>query len=425
MANADKQPNETNPPGGTATIPNRLVTNGVCSTCNSSDAHQKTVWCLLCNANFHAICKINDTTLPDNICTESFYKSFCTVTSKAGVNAKRTGNFVFVCDTCLTKHEQGVAADTKSHVKCLETKIDSLESDITVIKNILLNNPKPSSNPPDTATATIEKPTADNIWDDDVRVANLRTKVELVIDKVIPKTDIENIVLDNGIHVHRTYNNPSGNTVLVMPTQNDRSALHTKLKKQFPDSTLREKQELLPTISVANIVENYSTDKLLEIVMKSHPVIKSYVSKGSVFTILNIRKQRKNEMFQANIRVSNNIRQYIENLGDRLFLGLTSCLVYDHFHIKRCDRCQKFGHYKANCREQHVCLHCAENHATESCNKKGNVNFTPTCASCKHLSGQYSDINFNHRADYVNCPSFMNARDKLRGNIMYYSSKNC
>ena len=40
------------------------------------------------------------------------------------------------------------------------------------------------------------------------------------------------------------------------------------------------------------------------------------------FDILNIRKQNKNDKFQVNIRVSNNIQQFIENIGDQLYIGL-------------------------------------------------------------------------------------------------------
>ena len=60
-----------------------------------------------------------------------------------------------------------------------------------------------------------------------------------------------------------------------------------------------------------------------------------------------LRKQNKNELFQANVRVSNNIRKFIENNDDRVYVGFGErCKVYDHFHVKRCNNCQKYGHFK-------------------------------------------------------------------------------
>ena len=211
--------------------------------------------------------------------------------------------------------------------------------------------------------------------------------------------------------------------MVVLPTHNDRSALHDKLKLQFPESTLKEKQELLPTISVSNIADNFAPEKLLEVILKSHPEIKTYIENGAVFNILNIRKQNKNSMYQANIRVSNNVRKFIENLGNRLYIGLTSCKVYDHFHVKRCNKCQKYGHYQAACTSPVFhCGICSENHDTAACPKKDNANYSGLCINCKH--SKLSDIDQNHRATSQSCTSYKHAQQKLRNSIVYYNSKN-
>lgn len=401
----------------------RLIVNGKCSSCDNDSASEQSVCCLLCNMQFHVLCKDHQgKVLSDNICSASYYKQYVPRSVNIG---KRLGNFVFVCDPCLTKHEQKVASDTKSHVKSLERKIDSLESDIADIKSILVNNNhSPSSTVTSVSTSSNQAP--DNIWDDKERVKNLRSKVELVVekscdkDKIISNSDIENIVLNNAIHVHDTYVNTSGNTVLVLPTQNDRNILHSKLKEQFPESSLREKQELLPTISVSNITENFTSEKLLDVVLKSHPEIKTYIDNGAVFNVLNIRKQSKNNMFQANIRLSNNIRKFIEHLGNRLYIGLTSCKVYDHFHVKRCNKCQKYGHYQAACTSPVFnCGICSINHDTNICPNKENANYTGLCINCKQ--SKVSNIDYNHKATAQSCQSYKNAQLKLRNSIVYYS----
>ena len=91
-------------------------------------------------------------------------------------------------------------------------------------------------------------------------------------------------------------------------------------------------------------------------------------------------KQNNNEFFQANIRVSNNIRKFLENNGDRLYIGLTSCKIYDHFYIKRCNKCQAFDHYAVNCKSTtSVCLHCVGNHASDTCSEKCKSDLQTLC----------------------------------------------
>ena len=106
---------------------------------------------------------------------------------------------------------------------------------------------------------------------------------------------------------------------------------------------------MLPTISISNISAKLTPDQLTEAVISYHPEIKNYVDNGGVFKVLGreLRKQNKNELFQENVRVSNNIRKFIENNDDRVYVGFGErCKVYDHFHVKRCNNCQKYGHFK-------------------------------------------------------------------------------
>ena len=125
-------------------------------------------------------------------------------------------------------------------------------------------------------------------------------------------------------------------------------------------------------------------------------------------------------MFQANVRVSNNIRKFIELIGNRVYVGLSeSCRVYDHFHVKRCNNCQKFNHYSDNCDKSNesVCARCAGNHGTDKCQNYERDNFIPTCYNCK-LGKMAND---KHEAFSTSCPTYVNAQDRLRKSIMYYS----
>jgi hypothetical protein len=139
--------NKEDPPG-IVTSPDRIIlNNGTCSTCLDDDANSFAVRCFHCNNNFHAVCKDPDNTrgvnLTSNICTDTFYTNFIRRTTQS----ERSGNFWFRCSSCATTYEQDQASDTRIQVKSLESKIGNLESDISVIKDILLS--KTNTLPPD------------------------------------------------------------------------------------------------------------------------------------------------------------------------------------------------------------------------------------------------------------------------------------
>ena len=89
-------------------------------------------------------------------------------------------------------------------------------------------------------------------------------------------------------------------------------------------------------------------------------------------------------MFYAIIRVSCNIQKFIESIDNRLYIGkFSSCKVYDHFPVKGCNKCQKFGHFHANFNANHTCVHCAGEHPSDQCTAKAASDFIPKCSNCK------------------------------------------
>ena len=427
-----------NPPGVEvpASVDRVILDNGTCSTCKDDDATSSAVCCFHCNRNFHAICKDpdnnNGVNLDNNICTKTFYTTFITRTTQS----ERSGNFWFRCNSCATTYEQDQASDTRTQVKSLESKIGNLESDISDIKDILLSktntlSPRPLiSNDSNTSPNT----TAVNVWDDLERVKQIRSSVKTIISKgtdtsksktILSKSDLEEIARKNAVHVDNTLVNEAGETVIVFPTQNDRDKFNTELKNSFPDSEFRKIGEMLPTISIANISTQMTPQNLQEAIFNYHPQIKLYVDNGGVFKVLGkeLRKQNNNELFQANVRVSNNIRKYIDLNGNRIYVGFGErCKVYDHFHVKRCNNCQQFNHFKDNCKslDKPVCAHCAQDHKTDDCQHASDSSFVPTCHNCKSNN---NGADTRHAAFWARCPTYKDAQIKLEKSIMYYSNE--
>ena len=46
--------------------------------------------------------------------------------------------------------------------------------------------------------------------------------------------------------------------------------------------------------------------------------------------------------YQVFANVSMTLREGFQHFANKITLGLTSCKVYDQFHIKRCYNCQEF-----------------------------------------------------------------------------------
>ena len=113
----------------------------------------------------------------------------------------------------------------------------------------------------------------------------------------------------------------------------------------------------------------------------------------------------------------------IELNGNRLYIGLYSCQVYDYFYVKRCNTCQKFGHYSNKCESSsYICGYCTQDHETSSCPNHKLDNFVPTCINCK-LSTD-NTMKHSHESFSLTCPSYKLEQDKLRKSMLYYNSKN-
>ena len=90
------------------------------------------------------------------------------------------------------------------------------------------------------------------------------------------------------------------------------------------------------------------------------------------------------------------------DLGKALHQGLffdsiyynTTLFVQNGIQIKRCFKCQNFGHISAKCQSGEKFGHCSENHLFRDC---PNENQESKCANC----------NLNHPANYIQCDVYI------------------
>ena len=407
------------------TSPTVINDFGFCSACGDENALDKCVSCLLCNKSFHAICRLENGGSDNILCNQTFLGQF---SKRLDKKDSFSGSFCFICDPCLTDHEHKQAVSLQAHVHTLERKIEFMGSNLAQIKDLIVNQgariPVPAPVPPHTVNASLPE---SNIWNNNEGLKRVKSKTPIIVKMnsagtTVADSDLEKIITENKIQVDKSYRNKIGENVLVVEKSEDREKLTSKLRELHPDHKVFQPPERLPTISVANIIDNISPDQLKERILSMHDEISSLVNSGSTFEVLYIREQRSGKRYQACIRVSNEIRKFIDHLGNRVYIGMYSCNVYDHFFIKRCNNCQKFHHYQDKCRaSKPACAKCAGEHKTIDCTFCNETNFVPTCINCKN---EKTSFIHTHEASSLECPSYQAAQDKLKKSIKFYNSKN-
>ncbi len=150
----------TQPSVASCNDPRLISDDGICGNCLAENALEDSICCLECELTFHACCfDVKKETSrrvyrPDNACSKTFLDSLKQLTDSKKKN-KRFGNFLYVCDPCMTTREHKKASNLKSHVQTLETKMTSMENDIATIKNLLENASNTLS--PASSTGSAEK----------------------------------------------------------------------------------------------------------------------------------------------------------------------------------------------------------------------------------------------------------------------------
>ena len=145
-------------------------------------------------------------------------------------------------------------------------------------------------------------------------------------------------------------------------------------------------------------------------VVKQNEFIKSFAVVNNIhdhFKVLVVKPTKNDEQkFQVFAGVSSVLRDGIKQYNDKLTLGLAVCKVYDQYHVKRCNKCQQFGHYSKHCTSTvEICAKCAGNHATNSCSSD-----IKKCFNCDKNNFE----NHDHHAYDTKCPSMLKQQELLK-----------
>ena len=151
-------------------------------------------------------------------------------------------------------------------------------------------------------------------------------------------------------------------------------------------------------------------DEVMEKLSKQNSSIRKFAQNNKIEDHIKVHsvKPLKNNAarYQAFCDLSSVLREGFHHNSDKVTLGLTSCKIYDRYNIKRCYKCQEYGHYAKECTEQApVCGKCGEEHNTWDCESQTN-----RCINCVRSKCE----NFLHATSSIECPTLIMQQEKLK-----------
>ena len=290
----------------------------------------------------------------------------------------------------------------------MEDRVSSVQDDIQEIKNILINGQQNREIPVQPATAMTY---AQKVKSSDSVIIIKKNEHDQAIDR----NTITEAAVSSRAGISSAYENKQGHMVVVCESEAAKQRLTSNLKEKVKDREIITPAPRQPTIRITGMEENHSTNTVFELARDLNVDKGIHIDEDN-FKVLFVRPHAKNaKLFQAVVRVSNEIRVAIKNASDKLFVGLTLCPIFNHLHIKRCNKCQKYNHFKDKCENEATCGKCAGSHETEAC-----TNDQVKCTNC--AENKYTDT--NHLASDPHCKSYVAAQKKLEQTIGFYKEKN-
>ena len=408
---------------------------GKCQGCKLTVQKDDSLQCETCNFFFHPFCSA--TTTQEKLCTKTFLAQF---------NAKSTckPNFTWKCNECMITQDTAKKTDLAQIVHGLVLKVDALTTALNDFKqetkqdNTTLANTLGSLKQDIKQDITSIQPlvpqssTQGNPWANTGAIQKLRSSF-LVKPSQSGTADmdrINEIASDKKLQVNMIGVSQKGNTFIHCPTEEASLILQSHIESELGHD-VHPLQDSLPSISITGITarqwdvtqhetpEHFTnfTQKLRD----QNPYLDSLITDGETFKIIFMKPPNVDyDNFQIVARVSPKIRDAISTHWNKLYIGAASVRVYDRFYVKRCNKCNKFGHYKDNCTETSSCGICGvEGHESEICNHKTDTSRF-SCINCKRLNLTHT----GHNATSRKCPAYLIAQKKVKGNIPYYQGIN-
>lgn len=432
------------PPEGNTSVSTSMkklfqVNNGTCTTCDAKPTAMGVIECNSCGEKFHAACSKAEKS--DKICTDTLLRNYSQNSTKK--------NFMWYCDPCLTIYEHNKQCGLEEKLNSLLAKFEIMVNVVTSAKDEISSNTKAISALVDQTkhaqgnrqSNSCASNVGDNVWkhtgesnvlksladtslqqqqqakrDREKRDAARRKKkanqASLIVkcDEKGTSPDlsqIRDVAINYGIPINQVNVTSNKNAVITLPDQETLDKLKPLLTakptlKQHDISNVKIKQ---PRITVAN-VDRRCAENFTDTLRVQNPTIAELIDGGETFEDVYFNKDSTSTTTVVHVTVSEKIRTFIKNRGNRVFLGLKSCRVYDKRNVNRCYDCHDYSHIANHCDKQACCGYCAsDNHVSDDCPLKTDLVANKNKLLCINCKRENLDC-VGHSVYWPHCPVY-------------------
>ena len=302
--------------------------------CNQASIEEEHVKCYGCSNLFHAICAGASPDL--KVANKTTVNFFLLPSTKK--------NFVFYCDTCLTKNEIQQTETNKDRIDNLEGKMSTIDKQLEDIKKLLLSQGSVKAD----SSKGVDLP-KDNLWANKERLATVKApepKAKLIISKdgdsernAETHRMIERVLVENDIPLAESRQSKDGDLILTCETKAARDELQNLVQTANQHIAMSAPKTKHQSITIVGLPNDYSKEEAMRYIISQNEFIKQFsvLNKIADHISHHIIKPLRNKptVFQVFASVSPVLREGLKYHKDRMVIGLMSCKIYDRQQVMR------------------------------------------------------------------------------------------
>ena len=399
----------------------KVDNNSICSSCKQKASTNHSLQCSQCEHLYHVVCTAA-ACKDDQICTTTFLSNFLSTSNKKP-------NFTWSCDVCRTEEESSNVATLRQLINKMEKSQEEKIGALTDLVKSLAEKVDALSEAKEEDKAPV------TVWPS-VNVNKIKSSfiVKRAEDgRNVKPSEVRKIATDAGIPVDSVIEAASGDMFVNLPDEESRDAISQLIGQSHESNPVVKLAAKLPTISVMGVTNTdmkdqndqlLSADAIKTDIYKQNESIAVLVDKGSKLEVVYTRAPPAGKQFYTvAVRVAPDIRDLLKKTKMKIHLGASVHNVRDRFHVRRCNHCQGLGHYAAKCPQgtPMACGFCTKAHKSDDCPDKKKDHIHHKCINCS--KNEHNEV--GHSAFWNNCPSYVQAQEKMAKTISYdYESSN-
>lgn len=178
-------------------------------------------------------------------------------------------------------------------------------------------------------------------------------------------------------------------------------------------------KHLKPMVILKGVSKEIPKEELTEILLRQNPAVRNACEKPEDFTLRFIRKNQKDQLYNAVFLTSPKVFRAIMDLT-KLCVDYLRVHAQEFSPFLQCYKCLQFGHTRKHCSsETAVCSHCAGKHELERCPVKDDRSKV-YCFNCITHNQKYNgNEDVKHLATAVTCPRVKAISRKVAQRIDY------